>query len=334
MLAKQEIKAPKVINKEDLRNLYGQNTNRKLIGTEIKPLVALYYGVWGTRSYNQEKYIRKRERVEKKFDAKIANATNEKKISNLQFRKQKKVDRLNSFIENGNLWMQWGEPIAVFDSSAVELTQERFQNYLFSNGYFYGKVYANVDFKGIKGRKVEVEYIVEPGAPYLVDTILYEIPDSTIAHIIAKDRKNSLLKKGERYKQDNLSRERERLDLLLKDHGYYDFNRQYVEFEADTVHPGQERIVWLKVIVNDPERRGYHKQFRIDSVRFVTDASVENPGGRRKTRNYRDIEYRFYNDNYNLKILSQRVFTTPGDMYSRSETLNTQRQLANVDAFK
>ncbi len=334
MLARQEIKGPKVINKEDLRNLYAQKTNRKLIGTEIKPLVALYYGVWGTQSYNQEKYIRKRERVEKKFDAKIAATTNEKKISNFQFRKQKKVDRLNSFIENGNLWMQWGEPIAVFDSSAVDLTQERFHNYLFSNGYFLGKVHTNVDFKGIRGRKVEVEYIVEPGAPYLVDSILYEIADTTIAHIVAEDRRNSLVKTGDRYKQDNLSRERERLDLMLKDHGYYDFNRQYIEFEADTVHPENERIVWLKVIISDPERRGYHKQFRIDSVRFITDASVENPGGRRKTRHYRDIEYRFYKDNYNLKILSQRVFATPGDMYSRSETLNTQRQLANVDAFK
>src|SRR5690606_27831616 len=42
----------------------------------------------------------------------------------------------------------------------------------------------------------------------------------------------------------------------------------------------------------------------------------------------------YYENNYNLKILSQRVFLKPGELYSRSKTLNTQQQLANVDAFK
>src|SRR5690606_35206845 len=110
LLASQEVKAPKSLNREALRSLYAQEKNRTILGTGIKPLVSLYYGVWGTQSYDQEKYIQKRARVEAKFDQKIATTTSEKKITNYQFRKQKKIDRLNSFIENGNLWMQWGEP--------------------------------------------------------------------------------------------------------------------------------------------------------------------------------------------------------------------------------
>ena len=334
LLADQEVKAPKGLNREALRTLYVQEKNRTILRTGIKPLVALYYGVWGTQSYDQEKYIRKRDRVQKKFDQKIAAATSEKKITNYQFRKQKKMDRLNSFIEDGNLWMQWGEPIAVFDSSAVPLTEERFQNYLFTNGYFLGKVSSEVKVRGAKERVVAVRYTLDPGKPYRIDTVFYEVSDSTIISILRANERNSLIREGDRYREDYLTRERERIDLLLKDHGYYDFSRQYIEYEADTMHGNGNRLVALKLIINDPQRRGYHKQFRVDSVRFTTDASVTAQGRTRQTRTFRDVQYNFYKDDYNLKILSQRVFVRSGELYSRTKTMNTQRQLANVDAFK
>ena len=75
LLARQTIKAPNNIDREQVKNLYAQKTNRTILRTGMKPLVALYYGVWGTQSYKQEKYVLKREKVEKKFDAKIANTT-------------------------------------------------------------------------------------------------------------------------------------------------------------------------------------------------------------------------------------------------------------------
>lgn len=340
MLARQEVHAPSSINKETVKSLYVQKKNRTILGTGIKPLVSLYYGVWGKQSYNPEKYARKKERVEKKFDDKIASTTSEKKISNYQFRKQKKIERLNSFIENGNLWMQWGEPIAVFDSSAVAATEERFSDYLFANGYFNNsvrstvKIYGDRKIEGEKNRKVEVDYYLQPGVPYLLDSIIYEISDSTIMQIIQRSHRNTFLKKGARYDQDNLTKERERIDLLLKDNGYYDFSRQYIEYSVDTTMLSPTHSIVVKLTINDPSKRGYHKQFHIDSVTFRTDAGVSRPNQVRQSRSYRDIHYSYFEDNYNLKILSQRVFLQPGQLYSRKRALNTQRQLANVDAFK
>src|SRR5262249_15327490 len=75
--------------------------------------------------------------------------------------------------------------------------------------------------------------------------------------------------------------------------------------------------------------------FVIDSVRFTTDAGVTRPGNlRRSSRTYRDVKYSYYQNVYNLKILSQRLFLKPEDVYSRSNTFNSQRQLAYLDAFK
>ncbi|MEX1238131.1 MAG: BamA/TamA family outer membrane protein [Cyclobacteriaceae bacterium] len=327
-LFRQSIKAPKNINEEELRALYAQHTNRRFLFLPIYHLVAIYYA--GLKRFDQEKFVRKRQGVEKKFDAKIASTISQRKINNLQFRKQKKIDKYNSRIEKGNLFMQWGEPIAVYDSSLVNITKGRFENYLFSEGYFHRKVTPGIDSLG---KFVRMNFEVEVSQPYMIDSIFYRVADSTVDKLIRQSERNSLIRKGERYREDNFSGERERIDLYLKDNGYYDFSRQYIDFDIDTTLLDGRRVA-VMITVRDPAKRGYHKQFVIDSVRFTTDAGTSIPGVQRQTRTYRDVQYAYYNDQYNLKILSQRVSLTPGNLYSRTKTFETQRQLANLDAFK
>lgn len=325
----QSITAPPGVNQEALREMYAQRPNRRFLGIPgIYHLVGIYY--LGEKRYDREKYVLKKERVTKKFDAKIARTGSLRKKNNLQFRKQKKIDRFNSFIENGNLWMQWGEPVSVFDSSLVEMTINRFKNYLFSEGYFQNNVTTKV---GSLGRLVTVNYNVQTTAPYVIDSIFYRISDSTIHQTLKESERESFIRKGQRYREEDLSKERERIDLLLKDKGYYDFSRQYVDFPIDTAMLGNKKIV-VMIHVLDPAKRGFHKAFEVDSVKFTTDAGVTYPGLARSRRTYRDVQYYYFNDDYNLKILSQRLFLKPGDLYSRSNTFSSQRQLANLDAFK
>jgi outer membrane protein insertion porin family len=327
-LIQQSIKAPSYIDEEALRDMYAQRPNRRLLGLPIYHTVAIYY--WGLRNYDRQKYIRKKEKVEKKFDAKIARTSSQRKINNYQFRKQKKIDKLNTFIEVGNQRMQWGEPVAVYDSGLIEITVNRFKNYLFSEGYFQNSVTPKAN---TFGRFVSMSYIVETGAPYIIDTIFYRLSDSTIYKILKANEAQSFIQRGEPYREENFSRERERIDLLLKDNGYYDFSRQYLDFPIDTAMLGNKRIA-VMIEILDPSKRGYHKQFVIDSVRFTTDAGLSKPGKTRKTKIYRDVKYNYFDNLYSLKILSQRVFLSPGNLYSRTNTFTSQRQLANLDAFR
>ena len=214
--------------------------------------------------------------------------------------------------------MQWGEPISVFDSSEVTLTKERFKEYLFSNGYFKSDVTDSII---VKGRLVTVIYRVNPGRPYLIDSIVYDVPDTTILKIIDENPEVKLINVGERFQQDNFTKERERIDLLLKDHGYYDFSRQYIDFATDTTYRSPEHKIAVMVSIKDPAKRGYHKQFKIDSVTFTTDVGANVPNRQRTTQPYHDIQYKYFVDNYNLKVLSQRVFIRPEELYSRTKTL-------------
>src|SRR5690606_24307807 len=122
---------------------------------------------------------------------------------------------------------------------------------------------------------------------YVLDSIYYDIHDVTIDSLINKYKSKSFLKEGDNYKQDNFTNERERIDLMLKDLGYYEFSRQYVEFEVDTTWHQDHKIV-VKMIISDPAKRGYHKQFKVTGVNFVTDAGAISPGVSRQKMRYRD----------------------------------------------
>jgi outer membrane protein insertion porin family len=327
-LIQQSVKAPAHIDEQALRDLYAQRPNRRFLGLPIYHLVAMYY--WGERNYDRNKYVRKKERAEKKFDDKIARTSSQRKVNNLQFRKQKRIARLNSFIESGNQRMQWGEQVAVFDTGLIEITVNRFKNYLFSEGYFQNKVTTKTT---TLGKFVSLSYRVETGEAYFLDSVFYRVNDSSVYKVIRENSKDSYIIKGERYREQNLDRERERIDQLLKNNGFYDFSRQYIDFPMDTAILGSKKIA-LMIQVLDPAKRGYHKQFTIDSVKFITDTGILRPGDSRKTRTYRDVQYIAFQNLYSLKILSQRVELAPEQLYSRSKMLNTQTQLANLDAFK
>lgn len=329
LLYRQSIKAPKTINKYDLEDLYAQKENRKILGRiPIAPLVWIHY--LGKKRYNPKKYEAKIAKTEKKFDSKIANAKTDRKVNNLEFRKQSKITKFNDRLQNGNQMMQWGEPVAVYDSSKVAQTTDRFKEYLFANGYFRNQVSAKITSIG---KIVTVKYTIEPGKPYTLDTIFYRVSDTTIHALLMSNRATSLLKENERYAQENFTKERERIDLLMKDNGYYDFSRQYIEYDIDTAYGGN-RKVGVQVNINDPAKRNTHKKFYVDEVNFTTDAGISAPAATRIDREYRDTHYHFYEDNYSVKILSQRVFVKPGTVYSRQSTFDTQRQLANLNNFK
>lgn len=285
----------------------------------------------GEKRYDQQKFIDKKARLEAKFDKKIAATQKQSRISQLQYKRQQKVDGITKKIQNGNNFMQWGEEATIFDSTSIRLTRDKIENYLFTKGYFTNKVtFSTEEFK----KRVSVSYKIIPGLPYHYDTIFYLVPDEQVLSLLEKEKNLSLVKKFDQYDQDKLNKERERIDVFLKDRGYYDFTRQYIEFAVDTGFTDNRGIA-LQVEIKNPPRKSAHQKFKVDSIIFTTDAAVNAKDNlKRRSEPYRDITFNYFQNQYSKKILSQRVFIHRDSLYSRSKTFSTQRQLANLDIFK
>lgn len=338
LLYRQTIQVPRKFPKEGFEELPVQKPNRRFLGLPIHSLVWMHHeGLVryqdSTSKSSKLAFQRKKVRIAQKFDRKIASGNDPRKISSYQFRKQKKIDALNKKIESGNNFMQWGEPATLYDSTKTATTNDNIHTFLFNKGYFKNTVTTRVqEFK--KTKRVHITYQVEPGQAYVIDSVQLNVADPAIDSILLENRNGARIRKGEIYTQANFTGERDRIENLLKDRGYYDFTRKYIDFDIDTAFRGGRRIA-IRININNPPRKEQHKRFAIDSVSITVDAGLRMPAGKKRlSQVYKGITYNYFNDYYSERILNHRIFIHKDSLYSRANTFSTQRQLANLDAFK
>lgn len=326
LLHKQKIKGNRNTDQEELEALYRQRQNKKIPFIPFTPYVWIYYV--GLNNYNKSRVENKISKIEARYDARIEDAQEKpKKAERLKARKEKKIARRTNVLENGNLLMRWGEPLAIYDPEKIRETGSQIDTYLKTKGYFQSTV--NVAEKQ-RGRRMKVTYRVHEGRPHVIDTFMLSTSDQNIAHIISENQRRNFIRKGSNYDQDLLIKERQRVEELLQNHGYFDFKRQYINYRIDTL--AKPFSASIEMIITEP-KRGYHKVFTIDSVIFVTDAGSSDKGSRH-SEIYNKIKYRYFEDQYSKKILDQRIFIYPGETYSKRRSSLTQLQLANLDNFK
>ena len=330
LLDRQQIKGNKNVGSDRLAELYQQQPNKKIL--KVLP-ISLYTWMYqtGVRKYDSAKIVGKKLKIAKKFDRKIAeHAGNDSKIIKLTSRKASKMAKKDDVLQNGNSFMQKGEPLAVFDSTLMFSSRQKMQQFIRNKGFFHGTV--NTEVKR-NGKRVAVIFNVHEGIPYTLDSLMLVTGDSLVTNLITSTSKSSFLRRGDNYDTERLDEEIIRIESLMKDNGYFEFSRRLVEFAVDTAILGNRRVA-IKTIINDPSKRGYHKIFTVDSVSFTTDAGVPISRPFRETRNYNRVTYRYFEEKYSKKILDRRLFIYPGDLYSKTKTFGTQRQLANLDMFK
>lgn len=331
LLYKQSIEGDKGLDSDKLEAQYRQTPNKR---TPIFPwalYVNIYY--WGLEDYDSAKYATRKQNVIARYDSRIARAEEagkDKKATSLTARKNKKVARLDKTLQDGNLGMRWGEELAVYDSALRFQTEDQLASYLQSEGYFNAAVTSR---SKENGKLVKVTYTIDTKSSYTIDSIFKTIPDEEIRTLVGENDDQSILVAGNRYRQEDLAAERERLYELLVNNGYYRFNRQYINFAVDTTTLG-DRKVMIKMEISSPGKGERHRKFVLDSINFITDANLSFPDRERQTRVYNKVSYSFYDEKYSKKILDWRVFLHPDSTYSRANTFETQRQLANLDIFK
>ncbi|MGL1888767.1 MAG: BamA/TamA family outer membrane protein [Reichenbachiella sp.] len=331
LLVDQQLLGSKGLDKDELISLYDNKPNDKILFIPWSPYVDVYQ--IGLKTFDTTKYEAKKVKHRKKHNAKISKSVKkekEKKEKKHREKLAKKIDKQNKNIKEGNKAMRLGEPLAIFDTTKENTTIENIKDYLHAKGYFN----AEVSYEYEETLKlITSTYTIERNQPYKIDSIFYVVGDSIINQLLVMDHPNALIVKDKNYEQKALTNERDRINTLMLNNGYYNFNRQYVSFVVDSAALGDKKvIVGIKVL--NPINAEKHKIFTIDSVIFTTDADVRGLSTERKYNEYNKVTYQFYSRRYSEKILDWRMFLNQDSIYRRSNTFETQKQLSNMDMFK
>lgn len=137
-------------------------------------------------------------------------------------------------------------PPAIYDKFMTDNSVVYLNRYLQNIGYFNAKVSAKADYNPKNG-KVSVVYNVEPNKPYILNQLYYRINDTAIAERVFSDREKCLIKTNEIYNYFQIAAERDRLTDMLREHGYYDFNADYIYYEIDSSFNDHKLDVYLNI---------------------------------------------------------------------------------------
>ena len=206
----------KTTSSEEVNNLVYQRANNKLLGFPLRLHI----------------YNLARPNIDSILNEKIYN--NPKKLA----RKIKRLSRkqLEKDIEtrkNLNNWLKkTGEPPIILDSIKTERSKNRLGGYYAANGWFDSEVTYTINKK--ENKRATVDYHVKTGKPYLLDSIYSSNSSKLIDLLYQNAQVNSLLKKGEQYKEANITNERDRLAESFRNSGLYHFSQDYIEFDIIT----------------------------------------------------------------------------------------------------
>lgn len=200
----------------------------------------------------------------------------------------------------------------IYDEGLALRTDNAMTRALVNQGYLDAEVTHTIEERK---RKVTVTYHANRRQAHRINKIAYMVEDPLLEPLITADAPNSALKKGMRLDRTELENERTRLTSLMRDSGFYDFNKENISFIADTVE--RDKRVDMTMIVN-----GIHNRYIIRNVSFIPDYDLAT-GQRMGKANY-----------LRSKILLENCYIEPGDLYSESAVRKTYRAFSRLHILK
>jgi hypothetical protein len=249
--------------------------------------------------------------------------------------------------DNGfNNWLRHiGEPPVVYDEDLTTKSSEQLKLYMNNKGFYHSEVSDTTLFRK---KRADVVYRVEPRQPYRIKQITYFFHDANLSGITLADTGSNKFRSGEQFDMDVLQEERIRIETVLRDSGYFGFNRDYVYFEVDSSLGSHEVDVTLGVR-NFPsqDRMGNaihvdHPTYRIRNVYMITDYDAfgsrirdEQLPDKRDTLLYDSVHIVFTGKPaIRPGMITQQNYITPGTLFHASDVQSTYRNLSALSASK
>lgn len=243
-----------------------------------------------------------------------------------------------------NKWLRrMGEAPVLYNHAMTEASKKELKTMLTNKGYMSARVTADTTIN-TKKRKIDITYNVTTGTPHYIGSVTYNIPNDSLRELILADTASSKLKPNIPFDRNILSQQRDEITRMLREKGYYAFNKEYITFTADTTEGSNMVDLTLNTMppyAND--RMKYytsHKPFFVRNVTFVTNydpLTMHDANGyiAQDTTHYKGYtilygEYRYINS----KTLEECCFINPGELYKSSDITKTYQALGRLGILK
>ncbi|MFO7722766.1 MAG: BamA/TamA family outer membrane protein [Bacteroidales bacterium] len=226
-----------------------------------------------------------------------------------------------------------GEPPVVIGEISPDITAANIDANLFNAGYFHSLTVPEVV---TKKRSAKVVYTSHVSKPYAIGSFTVAIPDTQIARLIHSVRHDAHVKPGKDFSLALLKIERERVDELLKNNGYFFFDPDYLLFKADS--SGADHLVDLILTLKDSIPDDATRVYRINKVYIDQNYSLDDElaGSQPDTIRYAKnvISGPEKEMSIRLPVVLESVYLRKHKVYTRENHIVTLNRLMSLNSFK
>ncbi len=122
-----------------------------------------------------------------------------------------------------------GEAPVIYDEELTSISMQQLRQQMNNMGYFQAEVDT---VKTVKDRKVNLKYVVTAHQPYTLRHYSVNLPFPEVQEI-AEDSRCKVVE-GERFSTATLDEERDRITTVMRNRGYFYFEKSMLEFTADS----------------------------------------------------------------------------------------------------
>jgi len=225
-----------------------------------------------------------------------------------------------------------GTAPAIYDEEKTMRTDLAMQRVMVQQGYLDAEVSHETRIH--KG-KAYVRYDIKSGRPRKLSALTYVSADTTLQRIVDQNASARLLQTGQMLDRSRLESERERITAMLRELGYWDFDKEDVSFLADTLS-GSENVDLTCVL------QGGHEPWRIRKVHFITNYNMVPTADSADLESHtRPLDEPGYDVTWSGEhcylrdhVMIRNSHVLPGMLYSEKAVRNTYASLSRLHILR
>lgn len=248
----------------------------------------------------------------------------------LGLRSHYRAQRENAGFINKFFNKKIGEAPVYLSDVNTQKTQELINNRLENRGF-----YRNIITSSRETHKhtASVDYTVLINEPYRIATYNLIQDSSFVYKSIDKSLSESLISTGDRFDLNLFKSERERIDTYMKARGFYNFNDDFLLFQADT---NQYKKKKLDLFLKLKEQTPYASKipYKLNDITVHANYSVERKSEIADTIHYQGITYIQHDDFFRPDRLAPFILFEKDQYYNPTTSKFTSNRLSKIGVYK
>ncbi len=225
-----------------------------------------------------------------------------------------------------------GKAPVILEQPKSETSANSIRKRLVYRGYWDAKTSFKHDLDSA-AKKAKVTYLIKPNDPTFISDYYYDIPDAAIKRIYEEDLTKSFVRSKKILDQTDLEKEVRRINEVMRDRGYYQFNSsgQEIFFMADTLSSRKQVPVTMEI-----HKDTIDSPYKIATIGNIDVAIVENSNDYPKNTvkdSLRGIRFHKIDDQFKSNALWRAVLLKPGEVYRQKNLDMSRRNFLAMNNF-